>query len=614
MSDIKQINTGAVNMNDVIKTDQDRLEQRLAGTGQVHLIGIGGISMSAIAMFLLERGITVSGSDLNLNDKIKVLRKKGVEVELGHRAENLGGAELVVYSSAIPADNPELEEARQRGIKTLRRAEMLALLTLEKNLVAVSGTHGKTTTTGMLTAIFLTAGLDPDVMVGGDLDLIQGNYRTGQGKYFLTEADESDGSLLYFSPEIAVITNIEMEHMDYYQTKEELLKTMEEFLLGTGGTDRAEGAKRNKREGSGVLCLEDSLIREKLLPAIRDNFPGLELITYGFERGDLQARNIARGGYTSEFELIFQGESQGYFQLAVPGEHNILNALAAAAAANQAGIDWDDISRGLSKFSGVKRRFEIKGEARGITVIDDYAHHPTEIEMLFATAVELDYQRIVTVFQPHRYTRTEKLWQDFVRVLARAPGPLLLTAIYPAHQEPIPGVNSSNLLADIKQRIDRTGRQRITKTDRQSNNEADQQRTVRADQQNNNEKKDGEKPETEGVELNNRTDIPGRQDGEKPEAAGVELNNRIDIPGRQQGDEPEPAAADEIIDGEAADLKAAEPAGDRGKEIYLTPTSEEAAARLAEIVRPGDLVLTAGAGDVYRIGEDFLTSLQNNNF
>ncbi len=543
---------------------------------QVHLVGIGGISMSAIAGFLLERGIKVTGSDLKINDKIKMLQNRGVEVFRGHRAENLGEAGLLIYSSAIPADNVELEEARRRGIIIMQRAEMLALLTLNKRLVAVSGTHGKTTTTGMLAAIFLAAGRDPDVMVGGDLDLIQGNYRTGGGNYFLTEADESDGSLLYFSPETAVITNIEPEHMDYYQNKKELVSTMVEFLAGTGGTNKTKKTKRKKREGSAVLCLEDVMIRKQLLPALGKKCPGLELITYGFGRGELQARNTVREGYASRFELVFQGESKGSFQLAVPGNHNILNALAAAAAANRAGINWEEISRGLRGFSGIKRRFEIKGEVRGITVIDDYAHHPTEIKTLFSTAVELGYQRIVTVFQPHRYTRTEKLWQDFVRVLSRAPGPLLLTEIYSAHQEPIPGITSSNLLTDIKRRIKKAKHQLIDRDD--------QQHCKRS-----------------------RT---GEGRGDEIDSPGPGLANSEDLTVRSGEEEADPAGVVENENAKSERKTAGISSGEKQEKIYLTPNRDEAVKKLVKIVKPGDLVLTAGAGDVYRIGENFLAKLQ----
>ena len=562
-------------------------EKMLEKINQVHLVGIGGISMSAIAGFLLERGIKVTGSDLKINDKIKRLQNRGVEFFSGHREENLGKADLLVYSSAIPADNVELEEARQRGIIILQRAEMLAMLTLRKRLVAVSGTHGKTTTTGMLAAIFLAAGRDPDVMVGGDLDLIQGNYRTGGGNYFLTEADESDGSLLCFSPETAVITNIEPEHMDYYQNEKELVRTMAEFLAGTGGMDKINNTKTKNREGYAVLCLEDALIRKKLLPAFKKKCPGVELITYGFGRGDLQAQNAVRDGYTSKFELIFQGESKGSFQLAVPGDHNILNALAAAAAANQAGINWDKINSGLRDFSGVKRRFEIKGEVRGITVIDDYAHHPTEIETLFSTAVELDYQRIITVFQPHRYTRTEKLWEDFVQVLSRAPGPLLLTDIYPAHQQPIPGITSSNLLTDIKQRIKKANQQQI-----QQINRIDQKycKKTRA-----------------GEDKEDRTD--------KIDFPGSGLSKRYDITGEIGGkvEEHDPSGVADNVDAESAEKRAGISRREKQKNIYLTPGREKAVKKLVKIVRPGDLVLTAGAGDVYRIGEDFLAILRELN-
>ncbi len=407
---------------------------------KVHLIGIGGISMSAIAFLLIEQGAIVSGSDLKENDKVKKLRRRGAKINIGHWAENISNPDLVVFSSAIPQDNPELKKARQQGITLWQRARMLSYLTAGQKLIAITGTHGKTTTTGMLTAIFLAAERDPTVMLGGDLDLLEGNYRTGSGEYFLTEADESDGSLLNFAPDIAVVTNIELEHLNYYQSEDELIEVMLAFLTGD----------KTQEPATIILCHDDFLTQEKLLPRLKKETNKAEILTYGLSGGKLQANDISIRGYNSSFMVGCSEGSRELLQLKVPGNYNISNALAAAVAASQAGIDWPSIKKGLKNFSGVKRRFEIKGKYEGITVVDDYAHHPTEIENVFSLAARLDYNQLFIAFQPHRYTRTARLWEDFVKVLAEAPGILLLTEIYSANQNPIPGINSWNLYQDIK--------------------------------------------------------------------------------------------------------------------------------------------------------------------
>lgn len=404
---------------------------------KIHFIGIGGISMSAIANFLLDYDINVTGSDLSYNDKIKELESRGVLINIEHDAENVKSADIVVISSAIPDENPELKYARDNNIKVLKRAEMLAEIAEDKRLIAVSGSHGKTTTTGMLTSIFLESGRDPSIMIGGDIDLIAGNYKSGEGEFFITEADESDGSLLYFDPEISIVTNIEPEHLDHYGGEEDLYDTMYEFIKKTG-------------EAGIILCLEDEGVNTNLIRKRLNKDDSLEVTGYGLTNGDYRAEIIKNNNFFASYNLFYQGEYIDKVEMQLTGEHNVLNSLAAIAAARKAGLDWDDIIAGLFSFKGVKRRFEFKGEVNGIKFIDDYAHHPSELETVIKSAKNLKTNQIRFVFQPHRYTRTRDLWDDFIKVLSDKDVFYYLVDIYSANQEKIENVSSKKLVAEIK--------------------------------------------------------------------------------------------------------------------------------------------------------------------
>ncbi len=400
----------------------------------IHFTGIGGISMSALAFMHLDSGGNVTGSDINEKDILGELSEKGAEIWLEHSSQNIKGQDILVYSSAIPTDNVELETARKQKIPCLSRAEFLARMAKKQNMLAVTGTHGKTTTTALLADIFVKAKRDPSVMLGGELDIIEGNYRLGGGEYFIAEADESDGSLLNYCPYIGIITNIEEEHLDYYDGEKEILGVMKQFI------DNLEN------DGKMFICSDDPLSRGHLLD--KDRSDGRKIITFGLNSGDYRIKRIESHGFKTEFELKDISGKNMSFTLNLPGRHNVLNAMAALGAARSAGIDWGPIRRSLKSFSGVKRRFENKGEINGITIIDDYAHHPTEIFAVFQTAISLDFSRIITVFQPHRYTRTEALWDDFVDTLSRFSN-LLICDIYPANQDPIFNINSRRLAEEI---------------------------------------------------------------------------------------------------------------------------------------------------------------------
>ena len=404
---------------------------------KIHFIGIGGISMSAIANFLLEFGIKVSGSDLAYNDKIKELESKGVLINIKHNAENVKSADIVVISSAIPEENPELKYARDNDIKVFKRAEMLAEIAKDKRLIAVSGSHGKTTTTGMLTSIFLQADRDPSVMIGGDIDLISGNYRYGEGEFFITEADESDGSLLYFDPELSIVTNIEPEHLDYYGEEEELYDTMYRFI------------KKTEENGT-VLCFDDEGIINNLIKRRLKENEFIKVTGYGFKNGDYRAEIINNNSFFTSYNLYYKGELIDKVEMQLTGEHNVLNSLAAIVTARKAGLEWDDIIAGLFNFKGVKRRFEFKGEFNGIKFIDDYAHHPSELETVIKSAKNLKSNQIRFVFQPHRYTRTRDLWDDFIEVLSDRGISYYIVDIYSANQPKIENISSKKLVDEIK--------------------------------------------------------------------------------------------------------------------------------------------------------------------
>lgn len=381
----------------------------------VHLIGIGGISMSGIAKILLKNNIIVSGSDIKNNHLIEELREKGAKVYIGHSKENIKNPDLVIISSAIPKNNPELKMAQKKNIKVLKRAEYIAELMKEKKSIAISGTHGKTTTTGMISTIFKKADLAPTILLGGELNEIGGNVFKGSGDYLITEADESDGSLLYFDPLISVITNIEFDHLDYYNSKNKLINTFKKFI--------------EKSRGTSVVCIEDKNIKN-IVNNIDDDF-----ISYGINNGDLQGYNIQILPFGSLFEVKNKEKILGEINLQIPGKYNILNALAATAVGLYCGLDFREIKKGLESFSGVKRRFEKKGLINNILIIDDYAHHPTEIKETLNAAQNTGYERIIAVFQPHRYSRTKNLFSDFVNSFKNVDH-LIILDIYSAGEKP----------------------------------------------------------------------------------------------------------------------------------------------------------------------------------
>ncbi len=397
---------------------------------RIHFIGIGGISMSGIAEILAGKGYIVSGSDVKDSHLLDRLRSKGIKVFVGHHEENVREAELVVITSAIPESNPELRYAREKGLRVLKRAEMLAELMKGLRGIAISGTHGKTSTTAMTAVLLLEGKKDPVIMLGGELDIINGNVYAGKGEYLLTEADESDGSLLYYDPEIIAVTNLELDHQDYYGSEDKLLQTFAEFF------------RKVPREGRIILNAEDG----KLMNLVDSS--DSRVITYGIEKGDIRAEDIKLYPFGSIYTLTIEGKKIDNINLKVPGRHNILNSLAAIGIALEAGMNYEEIKKGLEKYTGVKRRFEKKGLLGDILVIDDYAHHPTEIEATIRAARNTGYERIIVVFQPHRYTRTRDLMKEFVHSFKDIEH-LIITEIYSAGEEVIPGIDGRRLSEEI---------------------------------------------------------------------------------------------------------------------------------------------------------------------
>ncbi|WP_346664576.1 UDP-N-acetylmuramate--L-alanine ligase [uncultured Mailhella sp.] len=404
----------------------------------IHMIGIGGSGMSGIAEVLLNLGYSVHGSDLANSATVQRLRSLGAVIHLGHAAENLGDAQVVVRSSAVSDYNPEVQAARERGIPVIPRAEMLAELMRLRTGIAVAGTHGKTTTTSLTAAIFDAAGLDPTVIIGGLLNAYRSNGHLGQGEYLIAESDESDGSFLCLFPIINVVTNVDYDHIDHYGTQDAI--------------DDAFVAFMNKVPfyGMNVICADDPGVR-RLIPRIKRPF-----VTYGFGRDCRIRGEILECGAVNRFDVWLRGRDGekkllSNVTLAQPGRHNILNALAAIGVALQAGIAPEKCVEGLAAFSGVGRRFELKGEKNGVTVIDDYGHHPTEIQATIRTARQVfPGRRLVMVFQPHRFSRTQALFGEFCQTFGNV-DKLYLTEIYPASESPIPGVNGVNLALGIRQ-------------------------------------------------------------------------------------------------------------------------------------------------------------------
>jgi UDP-N-acetylmuramate--alanine ligase len=400
---------------------------------RIHFVGIGGIGMSGIAEVLLNLGYTVTGSDLRESETIERLQALGAEVFLGHREANLSGdPSVVVISTAVKFTNPEVLEARRRSIPVIPRAEMLAELMRMKYGIAVAGSHGKTTTTSMIAAVLSAAGLDPTMVIGGRVRALGSNARLGQGEMLVAEADESDGTFLLLSPTIAVVTNIDREHIDFHQTMERLMESFLNFI------------NKVPFYGAAILCLDHPNVRA-LIPKMKKRF-----VTYGFSpEADWSARDLSMSPMAVEFSVVRHGSVVGRLKLNIPGQHSASNALAAVAVAQELEIPFARIAEGLASFTGIHRRFEVKGEAKGILVIDDYGHHPVEIRATIA-AIRDSWKRPLTVlFQPHRYSRTRDLFDDFVTAFEGADR-LVLTEVYAAGEEPAAGVSGEALYQAVK--------------------------------------------------------------------------------------------------------------------------------------------------------------------
>ncbi len=401
---------------------------------RIHMVGIGGIGMSGIAEVLLTLGYSVSGSDTRLSPITERLVGLGADLREGHHADNVEGAHVVVISSAIKPDNPEVVEAHRRKIPVIPRAEMLAELMRLKYGIAVAGAHGKTTTTSMVASILAAAHLDPTFVVGGRVNQAGTTARLGRGEYFVVEADESDRTFLLLAPVVAVVTTIDREHLDQYASLEDIESAFTQFV------------NRVPFYGAAILCHDEPNV-QAIIPEVKR-----PIITYGTSsQADLVISGIELKGLASEFRLTYKGDDLGMFHLpAPPGTHNVRNAAAAAAVALYLNVPADLIREGLAKFSGVGRRFDIKGVVNEITVIDDYGHHPAEIRATLEAARGCKFNRLLVLFQPHRYSRTQHLWDDFCRAFNQA-DLLVLTDIYAASEAPIAGVTSEALARAIRE-------------------------------------------------------------------------------------------------------------------------------------------------------------------
>lgn len=386
--------------------------------------------MSGLAEVLLELGYRVSGSDLRFSPITDRLTAHGAVIYQGHKAENVGGAKALVVSSAVQESNPEVAEARRLAIPVIPRGELLAELMRQKYGIAVAGSHGKTTTTSMTAAVLSHGGLDPTIVVGGRVGMMGGaNAKLGKSDYLVVESDESDGSFLKLAPIVAVVTNIDREHLDHYSGLGEIRRAFAEFV------------GKVPFYGAAILCLDDENVQQ-ILPAVNRR-----TITYGWSaQADLRVVRSNAGHLASEFQLEFHGRDLGCFQLRIPGAHNVLNATAAIAVGLELEVALETIREALASFSGVDRRFQIRGMERGVTVIDDYGHHPTEIRATLAAARACQYKRVHVLFQPHRYTRTDALMDEFARAFHQADSVQVMD-IYAASEEPIEGVTAEALAA-----------------------------------------------------------------------------------------------------------------------------------------------------------------------
>lgn len=409
------------------------LGKYIDGKKHGHLIGIGGVSMAPLAEVLSGLGVFVTGSDMNRSESVEHLMSLGIDIKIGHAPENIDGADFIVRTAAAREDNVEIAEARKRGIPVFERAEAWGhIMRSYKNAVCVSGTHGKTTTTSMITHIFMNSSIDPTVMIGGTLPLLKAGHRIGGGDTIVMESCEYYNSFLSFSPTVALILNIEADHLDFFKDIEDIKKSFRKFaslVPEKTGTVIANGDDKNTT----------------------DALAGLDrkIITFGLEKtNDVYADNIEFIGSTSEFDVVYNGEKFVHLKLNIPGIHNVKNAVAATTAAIILGVEPENIAGALEKFSGAGRRFEYKGEVNGAMVYDDYAHHPGELKALLDMALNLSYDRVILCFQPHTYSRTKALFDDFVEQLARA-DKAYLCEIYAAREQNTIGISSRDLCDKI---------------------------------------------------------------------------------------------------------------------------------------------------------------------
>jgi len=400
---------------------------------RIHFVGIGGIGMSGIAEVLINMGYEVSGSDLKRANTIERLESLGAKIFIGHDPRNLSGAQLVVVSSAVKRDNPEVAKAFEKKIPVIPRAEMLAELMRLKYGVAVAGSHGKTTTTSLISTVLFHSGFDPTVVVGGRVIALGTNARLGKGAFMVAETDESDGSFLMLSPTITVVTNVDREHLDYYGTLSRLKEAFLDFI------------NKVPFYGLSVLCLDCPNIRE-LVPSIKKRY-----LTYGFsQQADLRAQDVEVRGFETTFKVLFKNSTEGNIRLRVPGRHNAQNALAAVAVGMELGIKFDDIVEGLDEFRGIERRLQVKGRVKDVLFVDDYGHHPEEIRATLSTLKEALGKRLIVIFQPHRYSRTRLLFESFSTAFSLADA-LIVLDIYSAGEDIDEGVSAESLARFIKE-------------------------------------------------------------------------------------------------------------------------------------------------------------------
>ncbi len=408
---------------------------------KIHFVGIGGIGMSGIADVLLSMGYQVSGSDLNQSPTTEALKSKGAEIYIGHREENIEDVNLLVYSSAIDFNNPEIKKAKADRIPFVRRAEMLAELMRLKYGIAIAGSHGKTTTTSMVATIFHDAGMDPTHIIGGIVNNLGSHAKMGKSEYLIAEADESDGSFLHLNPIMAVVTNVDNDHLDYHKTEENIKQAFIDFVNKIPFYGKAALNAHDK----GTIDIISRIKRPYVLFGIAKNLEEKVSLDY-------VAWNVVYARGETSFELWHQGSSKGKIQLSVSGEHNVLNALAAISISHETGLNFEVIKNGILKFQGVGRRLESLYKSGEFEIIDDYGHHPTEIKATLKTIKEIFKKEICVVFEPHRYSRTKQLWNDFINSFENA-DEVFVGPIYPASEAAIPGISSDTLVSAMNERF-----------------------------------------------------------------------------------------------------------------------------------------------------------------